>query len=113
METNSRPGRFEKRRKVRPPRRILTVLIDGAMYRRDQGRLKCDGRWRRYLDVPNDDHEWPGTEGCTIVYERPDDPVELPKLSPQELAARKRLLMRIGQQQQAGRAEMEAWKERR
>lgn len=112
METSRRPGRFERRRKVRVPRRILTVMGPGAPNVRQGSWLRCDGRWRRYLDVALDDHEWPGTEGGTIVYERPDDPAELPTLSAEERAARLRLLVRIGEQQQAARGEMERWKER-
>jgi hypothetical protein len=110
VETSRRPGRFEKRRKVRVPRRILTVLNPAHGYRTEQGRIRCDGRWRRYLEVAVDDHEWLGTEGGTIVYERPDDPVELPTLTDEERRARFRLIRRIARAQARAKAEMLAWK---
>lgn len=54
--------------------KILTVLSPGHGYRLQEDRIACDGRWRRYIVVAENDHEWPGTEGGTIILESPDDP---------------------------------------
>lgn len=91
---------------TKPARRILTVLSNGQMYQRQQGRLLCDGRWRRYLDVAPNDHEWPGTEGSTIVYESPSDPASLPRLSPEEKADRLELIIVTARAMHRRRVEM-------
>lgn len=53
--------------------RVLTVLAERHAHRRLGDRIACDGRWRRYIDVAANDHEWPGTENETIVYESQND----------------------------------------
>lgn len=60
---------------IRNPLTILPFHLPAPTWQVQDDRVLCDGRWRRFLNVPHDDHEWPGTEGAAIVYESDADPL--------------------------------------
>lgn len=68
---------FTAKLRVPPSHKVLTVIDARGPWKRDHsGRFLVDGRWRHAVPVALDDHEWPGTEGQIIIYEREDDPAD-------------------------------------